>query len=51
MAIEQAQTAVPADAALTASDEPWGLENQARARPFGDWMFEQFPGFAGGKMG
>jgi SAM-dependent methyltransferase len=50
MAIEQTQTAVPTDAPLTASDALWDLENLARARRLGDWMFEQFPPFAGGEV-
>lgn len=46
MAIEPTQT----DSALTASDELWDLENLAKARRLGDWMFEQFPRFAGGEV-
>ena len=50
MAIERTQTAVIPDAPMVASDELWDLQNLAQARRLGDWMFEQFPDFAGGEV-
>jgi SAM-dependent methyltransferase len=50
MAIERTQTAVMTDAPPVASDELWDLQNLARARRLGDWMFDQFSRFANGEV-
>jgi SAM-dependent methyltransferase len=50
MAIERTPTAVIPDASTPASDELWDLQNLARARRLGDWMFEQFSSFAAGEV-